>query len=293
VVYELPFTLTNGATSTAVNPIGFGALHGEDGSLSAMTKSISNDPAGSAGSGADRLLLIDNVRASLRVITPDSPYCQTTQKPGAVQELEIEPDADERYAHMWAHLTFRAPPSDRPIGSYLIEIKADDSDWEQAFTPDTEQELLPVALDICADPSQPGKNRCESMPPGTPLEATISGLRQSTHYVIRVTPRDRSCGEMGSPADTEITTPERTFTTVTPCFVASAAYGSPLASQIGVLRALRDRHLANHALGRAFIDFYYAVGPRLAEPVRQHPWLASAVRAVLAPVVALTDWWMN
>lgn len=293
VVFELPFALSNGATSTALDPVGFGSLQGEDGSVSAMSKSITNDPAGRMGSGADRLLAVNNVRASLRVVTPDSPYCQTTQKPGAVQELTLEPDANERYAHMWAHLTFRAPPSDRPIGSYSIEIKADDSDWEQAFTPDTEQELLPVALDICADENAPGNNRCENMPPGTPLEATIAGLRQSTHYLVRVTPRDRTCGEMGATASAEITTPERTFTTVTPCFVATAAYGSPLASQIGVLRAWRDRHLANHTLGRAFIDFYYKVGPSLAEPVREHPWLARAVRAVLTPLVALIDWWMN
>jgi hypothetical protein len=110
---------------------------------------------------------------------------------------------------------------------------------------------------------------------------------------VRVTPRDRSCGEQGATLSTEVTTRERVFATVTPCVVATAAYGSPLADQISVLRALRDRHLANHALGRAFIQLYYAVGPSLAAPVREHPWLASAVRSALTPVVQLAAWWMN
>jgi hypothetical protein len=293
VVFELPFSLTKDNTASVLDPAGFGALQGEDGSISPMTRNISNDPSARMGSGADRLLAVGDARASLRVMTPDSPFCQTTHAPGTVQELLIEPDANKQFAHMWAHLSFLAPASDRPIGSYLVEIKADDSDWEQAYTPDLEQELLPVALDICADPERPGVNRCENMQPGTPLEATISGLRQSSHYLVRVTPRDRTCGEMGQVANSEITMPARTFATVTPCFVASAAYGSPLASEIGVLRALRDRHLANHALGRAFIELYYAVGPSLAEPVREHAWLASSVRFVLTPVVKLVDWWMR
>ena len=83
------------------------------------------------------------------------------------------------------------------------------------------------------------------------------------------------------------------FSTVTPCFIATAAYGSPLASEISVLRAARDRYLAPNVLGRALIATYYSVGPRLAEPVREHPWLARAVRAILAPIVRLTAWWMS
>jgi hypothetical protein len=292
-VFELPFALTDDNMVSVLEPSGFGALQGESGTLSPMTASISNDSSGRMGSGADRLLAVNEARASLRVLTPDSPYCQSTHPPGGVQELKVEPDADKHYAHMWAHLSFRAPVSERPIGSYSVEIKADNSDWEQAYTPDSEQELLPVALDICADPDNPGVNRCEGMQAGSLMEATISGLRASSHYQVRVTPRDRSCGEQGATLSTEVTTRERVFATVTPCFVATAAYGSPLADQISVLRALRDRHLANHALGRAFIQLYYAVGPSLAAPVREHPWLASAVRSVLTPVVKLAAWWMD
>jgi hypothetical protein len=131
------------------------------------------------------------------------------------------------------------------------------------------------------------------MAAGTEIDATLAGLKQATHYQVRVTARDRTCGQFGSAALAEITTPVRTFSTVSPCFVASAAYGTPLAAEIGVLRMLRDRQLANHALGRALIDLYYSVGPKLAAPVREHAWLAWGVRGILWPVVTLAHWWME
>jgi hypothetical protein len=259
-----------------------------------MTKSISNDPSGKKGSGADRLLASDNTRIKMRVNVPDTTYCEVTAATPSVAALTVQPDSNKRFAHMWAHMSFLAPASARAIGSYVVEVKADDdADWEPAFTPDSEQMLLPVALDVCADPDQPGVNRCETMAAGTEIDATISGLKQATHYQVRVTARDRTCGQFGATAMAEVTTPQRTFSTVTPCFVASAAYGTPLTAEIGVLRMLRDRHLENHALGRRLVALYYAWGPSLAAPVREHTWLAQAVRGMLWPVVKLAQWWMN
>jgi hypothetical protein len=293
VVYELAFSLTNPSASSTLEPIGYGSEHGEHGDLSPLDQNISDDPTRHPGSGADRLLALDGKRARLRVLTPDSPYCLQTAPASAVNALETALYPDEKWAHTRARLTFRAPQSERKIGAYLVEVKQDAADWEQAYTPDAEQDVMPVALDVCADPEHPGSNRCENMTSGTLIEVTLASLKPSTHYQVRVTPRDRECGELGQAASTELTTPQRTFSTVTPCFVASAAYGTPLASEIGALRAARDRYLAPHALGRALIAAYYAVGPTLAEPVRQHPWLAGAVRAILAPIVSLTAWWMS
>lgn len=293
VVYALDFSLDQPASSSTLEPVGYGSVQGEDGELTPLDGSISDDPSLRQGSGADRLLAQDGQRASLRILAPDSPYCKQTRPPAAVSELKVTPHPDEKRAHMWARLSFRVPQSERQIGSYLVEVKPYGADWEQAYTPDTEQELLPVAMDVCADPEQPSRNRCTTMASGTQLSVVLAGLRPSAHYAVRVTPRDRECGELGETASAEVTTREVTFSTVSPCFIATAAYGSPLADEIFVLRAARDRYLASNVLGRALIAAYYAVGPTLAEPVREHPWLASAVRAILAPIVSLTAWWMT
>lgn len=69
------------------------------------------------------------------------------------------------------------------------------------------------------------------------------------------------------------------------CLIATAAYGTPLAGEIDVLRSLRDRYLLRNTLGTAFVDTYYRVSPPLADAVASEPALASLVRAMLHPLV--------
>lgn len=59
------------------------------------------------------------------------------------------------------------------------------------------------------------------------------------------------------------------------CFVATAAYGDPYHPDVAWLRAFRDEHLLPHPIGRAFLKFYWTVGPRLAGIVRARPALAA------------------
>jgi len=70
-----------------------------------------------------------------------------------------------------------------------------------------------------------------------------------------------------------------------PCFIATAAYGSPMAGQIDVLRDVRDVYLLNNAAGTAFVDVYYRLSPSVADVIARVPLLAALVRVVLAPVV--------
>jgi hypothetical protein len=69
------------------------------------------------------------------------------------------------------------------------------------------------------------------------------------------------------------------------CFIATAAYGTPLASQIDVLRAIRDRDLLVNSLGAAFVDSYYRLSPPVARLVADHPAFAMLVRVTLWPVI--------
>jgi len=72
------------------------------------------------------------------------------------------------------------------------------------------------------------------------------------------------------------------------CFIATAAYGTPMAEEIEILRGFRDEYLLTSALGQALVDLYYTVSPPMAEFIAEHPNLKPIVRAGLLPAVAMS-----
>ena len=72
------------------------------------------------------------------------------------------------------------------------------------------------------------------------------------------------------------------------CFIATAAYGTPMAEEIGILREFRDEYLLTNTVGRALIDIYYRVSPPIAEFITEHPRLKPIVRAGLLSAVAMS-----
>lgn len=65
------------------------------------------------------------------------------------------------------------------------------------------------------------------------------------------------------------------------CFIVTAVYGDPMASEVVSLREFRDETLKKYRLGRAFITAYYKTSPPIASWLLKKPKLSHVVRSVL------------
>jgi len=72
------------------------------------------------------------------------------------------------------------------------------------------------------------------------------------------------------------------------CFIATAAYGSPLEKHVQVLRQFRDVYLLPSKIGHAFVDAYYSLSPPAAEFIAGHDTLRALVRFALLPFVGMS-----
>jgi subtilisin family serine protease len=73
------------------------------------------------------------------------------------------------------------------------------------------------------------------------------------------------------------------------CFIATAAYGSPLHPRVAALRSFRDRFLLTNIPGRFFVGVYYRVSPSLADFISHHEVVRSLSRVALLPLIWLAE----
>jgi hypothetical protein len=116
----------------------------------------------------------------------------------------------------------------------------------------------------------------------SPITYAPGTLAYNTTYYWQIVATDNH--------DASTAGPVWTFTTAkaSRCFIATAAYGTPMAEEVQILREFRDEYMLSNPLGRAFVDFYYRVSPPIAEFITEHPSLKPIVRAGLVPAVAMS-----
>ena len=74
------------------------------------------------------------------------------------------------------------------------------------------------------------------------------------------------------------------------CLIATATYGSEMASEVQQLRELRDNQLMNTESGTAFMgmfnDIYYTFSPVIADMEREHPMFKEVVKLAITPMIS-------
>ena len=76
---------------------------------------------------------------------------------------------------------------------------------------------------------------------------------------------------------------------VSECFIATAAYGTPLHEDIDVLRDFRDEYLMTNPIGRTFVEIYYTTSPPIADVIRENEGLRTIVReGLVKPLVYIS-----
>lgn len=69
------------------------------------------------------------------------------------------------------------------------------------------------------------------------------------------------------------------------CFIATAAFGSPLDAEVVHLRRFRDAVLIQHLVGRLLVSAYYKVSPPIAGRIRGSGSIRAVIRFLLRPIV--------
>jgi hypothetical protein len=129
--------------------------------------------------------------------------------------------------------------------------------------------------------------RVTPVKPGSRLTVALANLKSESPYTVGVRPTGR-CSDPPI-VFASFTTVIREFKQLSGCFIATAAYGGPMAARVNLLRTARDRARGASALAAAAADLYARSSPPLAGILRGTEAGRAVVRALLAPVVGLLE----
>jgi hypothetical protein len=287
VLYTLPITVQNHQVVAAhvKDYSGYGAWDGATGDVSPPDHTISTTD----GTGAGRLAMLTDETGQFRV--------------RAVPSTEILPGADggpdggnpgdggssgdggegDGGGDPCAHLgvpgleVVKADP-----GQVKLRVTGVSAPPGYIFEYDLRYNVGDPVTQSTVDSATPGP-LVPILSAGQTADVSVGGLKPQTHYYFAV----RTSGVCGNSraAFADVQTPRTAFTTLHGCFVATAAFGSPLAREVDVLRRVRDQYLLKSELGQKLVALYYATSPPLAARIAADEELRRVARGLLVPVV--------
>jgi uncharacterized repeat protein (TIGR02543 family) len=118
--------------------------------------------------------------------------------------------------------------------------------------------------------------------------ALRTGLSSNTKYDFKAQLKYNSTVIEGTPL--QFTTKTSSTPPSQGCFIATAAYGTPTAEQINVLREFRDVVLLKNTVGSQFVALYYRFSPPVADFIAENSFLRTLVRElVVDPIVWVVE----
>jgi len=189
-----------------------------------------------------------------------------------VWNLQVEPDD---------YPTLQAIQQDEPTANFVVTI------LEPAEGDEVRQDnQLEVTAEIVNTGGELGTQTIELTTPVQNTHADVELASDDETQVEFIIPEADVEGTFDITVESEDTTDSVSVTAVDPCFIATAAYNTPQAAEIDVLRDFRDSVLNKHAVGRAIIRTYYATSPPVANWIRQTQERRQVVRkCVVEPLV--------
>lgn len=115
------------------------------------------------------------------------------------------------------------------------------------------------------------------------VSASVSALSDNSEYHYRLVAINDWGKRVGN--DIAFHTLESSSSS---CFIATAAFGSPLSSRVSVLRAFRDQYLIPNAWGSKLVQLYYRISPPMADWISERHLSKKMVRILLYPLIGIS-----
>jgi hypothetical protein len=281
VIYQIPFSLGTAAVFSTSTPVGYASVDGNEpdiGMLHIMDGTITDDPADAPGSGADRLRQESPDKPRVAVELRDCPPHDPPQTP---QNFDVVNFSDPKHSQEWGSLSFVVADSLLPIARYTVQYS------EKPLTDDPAS-FAGAHPALAADTTMSGLVIPTGQAKDTPVNADFGKMSPSTHYWVAIQAVD-ICNVASKPAIAELSTTRTNFTQLSGCFVATAAYGSPLEPQVSALRRVRDRLWRTNSLFTVGADLYYRNGPAAAEVLRRSDVARALARSLIGPLGSLAS----
>jgi len=182
-------------------------------------------------------------------------------------------------------------PGDNKSGSCLIDMSLVDEQTScvSNCTNDA-SEIIYLKGDEMAKLETSGHLVYSSLLPNTQSSVDISGLKVGGSYAVfiqykrgnkrslclsSIVRENRTLLEENGEADAKLKEQN--------CFIATAAFGSPLNKHVDTFRWFRNHYLLTNGLGNSFVNLYYMHSPKYAEIIKSNPTLKALTMMSLYP----------